>query len=197
MVGELIVFEGVDASGKETQSRLLTNYLRDRNKTVAYFTFPNYASWSGQRIKRWLNKSLDLNQYEANMLYSLNRYESKETLEQCIRDYDYVILDRYYYSNWVYGNFREKMDNDWLRSLDKNLPKPSKVILLCISGKLSAERRGSIADIHEINIDFLDSCNREYQILGHRLGWHILDGSDLPEKIHARICANFSPKLTV
>lgn len=196
MTGRLIVFEGIDHSGKETQARLLTNYLRDNHKTVATFSFPNYQSWSGQRIQQWLQKRLELNQYEVNTLYSLNRFEMKDTLEQCLIDYDYVILDRYYYSNWVYGSFMEEMPGEWLEVLDKPLPRPDVVILLCISGALSAQR-GDSGDIHEANTEFLDKCNHEYQRIGYDLGWIMIDGDDAPEKIHYNICTSFDSQLIV
>ena len=197
MTGKLIVFEGIDKSGKETQARLLTEFLRDQRKTVATFAFPNYESWSGKQIKDWLHNKSIRNQYEVNMLYSLNRYEMKDTLEQCLKDYDYVILDRYYHSNWIYGDFKEHVDQTWLRELDRALPRPHMVILLCISGELSAQRRGSMADIHEQDIPFLNRCNDKYERIGMVNGWIMVDGSDTEEKIAWRIRTSFSPKLTL
>ena len=196
MTGKLIVFEGIDASGKETQAALLANYLRDNHKTVAAFSFPNYDSWSGKRIKEWLHNPSIMNQETVNMVYSVNRYEMKDTLEQCLKDYDYVILDRYYYSNWIYGSFMKKVSIDWLKSLDEELPKPDMVFLMCIPGKLSVQRSGSMADIHEREQEKLDLYNLEYQRLGHRYDWTIIDGEDIPEKIHWRICTSMNPLLT-
>ena len=195
MTGKLVVFEGIDRSGKETQSKLLTQYLRDHDNSVAYFSFPNYKSWSGRKIKEWLHNKDTLNQYSVNILYSLNRYEMKETLEQALRDYDYVILDRYFYSNWIYGSFMEEMPKAWLQALDMNLPQPDMVFLLCISGELSVQRRGSTADIHESDMVFLEKCNLEYQKLGCNLGWTMVDGNDLASIISWRICSIVNPRL--
>ena len=197
MTAKIIVFEGLDCSGKETQCRLLVNYLRDMHKTVSTFSFPNYSSWSGQRIRRWLDKQLELNQYEVNMLYSLNRYEMKDTLDQCIKDYDYVILDRYYHSNWVYGRFKYDVSLFWLTNLDRELPEADLVFLCDISGETSAQRRGSMADIHESDIPFLNQCRLYYLALADQYKWEVLAGEEPPEKIHAKIITKINPKLTL
>jgi len=194
MTGKLIVFEGIDKSGKETQARLLTNFLRDQGKTVATFSFPNYNSWSGERIKEWLHNKSICDIHEINAIYTVNRLESKETLERCLIDSDYVILDRYYYSNWVYGQ-TEDVDPSWLRNLDKPMPRPDKVFLLCISAKLSAQRGGSLADVYESDIEAQEKRNIEYMKIGNRLGWTMVDAGDLEEKIAWRIRSHFSPKL--
>ena len=41
-MGKLILIEGTDCSGKETQSKLLKNKIEKDNKTCVYFSFPNY-----------------------------------------------------------------------------------------------------------------------------------------------------------
>ena len=192
-MGKLIVFEGIDSSGKETQARLLTGYLRDKiDATVATFSFPTTDTIFGREIQEWLHgRRQQYNQYVVNLLYTQDRMMHKETLERCIKDYDYTIVDRYFYSNWVYGSFKENISRLWLQSIDQPLPKPNMVFLLCIDGELSMKRSGLDADIHESDRVFLDKCNLEYQRLGNMLGWTILDGDDLPEKIHYRICSQF------
>lgn len=194
MTGKLIVFEGIDKSGKETQARSLTNYLRDQNKLVATMSFPNYESWSGQRLKQWLSRQ-DMNPIAANMLFSLNRYEEKPKLEQYLKDYDYLILDRYYYSNWVYGSAIEEMPKVWLQTLDARLPQPDLVFLLDISGELSQERAGYVdLDIHEQNLKLLNRCREEYLNLvdSH---WVVIDGRQSHDKIHTQVCTNLTPLL--
>ena len=50
MKGRLIVIEGTDCSGKETQSKLLIDRLKKENINCEYFSFPNYDSPSGKIV---------------------------------------------------------------------------------------------------------------------------------------------------
>ena len=50
MKGKLIVIEGTDCSGKETQSKLLIEKLGKKKINVEYFGYPNYDSPSGKII---------------------------------------------------------------------------------------------------------------------------------------------------
>ena len=48
--GKLIVIEGTDCSGKETQTKLLIKRLIGENIKVRDFSFPNYDSPTGKII---------------------------------------------------------------------------------------------------------------------------------------------------
>ena len=50
MKGKLIVIEGTDCSGKETQSNLLIEKLKKENIRIEKFSFPNYNSPTGKII---------------------------------------------------------------------------------------------------------------------------------------------------
>ena len=49
-MGKIILIEGTDCSGKETQSKLLTEKLKKLGYSATYFTFPNYDSPTGKII---------------------------------------------------------------------------------------------------------------------------------------------------
>ena len=55
MKGALIVFEGIDGSGKATQSSLLTKKLKQEGKSVMHISFPDYASPASSLVKMYLN----------------------------------------------------------------------------------------------------------------------------------------------
>jgi len=54
MNGKLIVIEGLDGSGKNTQSEKLFTYLKDAGKNVRKVSFPNYSSQSSALINMYL-----------------------------------------------------------------------------------------------------------------------------------------------
>ena len=76
MKGALIVFEGIDGSGKATQSSLLTKKLKQEGKSVMHISFPDYASPASSLVKMYLNgdfgsKPTDVNPHAASLLYAL------------------------------------------------------------------------------------------------------------------------------
>ena len=52
MRGKLIVIEGTDCSGKETQSKLLIEKLRNEGVQIDIYSFPSYETPTG-RNNRW------------------------------------------------------------------------------------------------------------------------------------------------
>ena len=55
MNGKLIVLEGIDGSGKATQSGILEDNLIKRGKDVMHISFPDYGSPSSALVKMYLN----------------------------------------------------------------------------------------------------------------------------------------------
>ena len=56
----LIVFEGVDASGKQTQTEILYNTLKEKGKNVSKITFPDYDSPGAAPVKMYLGGELGI-----------------------------------------------------------------------------------------------------------------------------------------
>ena len=81
MNGQLIVIEGLDGSGKATQTALLAEYLRKQGKQVKQITFPDYESDSSALVRMYLAGQFgshpdDVNAYAASAFYSVDRYAS-------------------------------------------------------------------------------------------------------------------------
>ncbi|MBQ1992073.1 MAG: thymidylate kinase, partial [Clostridia bacterium] len=79
--GKLIVIEGLDGSGKGTQTALLTKALADMNIKVKQVSFPDYDNPSSALVKMYLNGALgskpgDVNAYAASSFYAVDRYAS-------------------------------------------------------------------------------------------------------------------------
>ena len=70
-MGKLIIFEGLDGSGKGTQAALTAQKLRQRGVTLRQVTFPDYDSESSALVKMYLSgrfgqKPDDVNAYAAS-----------------------------------------------------------------------------------------------------------------------------------
>ena len=80
-MGKLIVIEGVDSSGKETQTKLLFDYLTTKGLNVKKVSFPDYESDFCMPVKGYLAGELgdnpdDVNAYAASSFYAIDRYAS-------------------------------------------------------------------------------------------------------------------------
>jgi hypothetical protein len=82
--GKLIVIEGLDASGKQTQTKLVTEKLKEMNYNVMQVSFPDYESNSSALVKMYLNgnfgkKPSDVNAFAASVFYTVDRFASFKT----------------------------------------------------------------------------------------------------------------------
>jgi dTMP kinase len=97
----LVVFEGVDGSGKSTQVLRTTWVLTSAGHTVASFAFPDRTTQIGQRINAALKRPI-VNEIELYHLFVANRFEKLDALRVALASHDFVLVDRYSYSGIVY-----------------------------------------------------------------------------------------------
>ena len=192
MSGKLIVIEGLDGSGKATQSSLLYEKLLAEGKAVRKVSFPAYDSNSSALVKMYLAGDFgkdpgDVNAYAASTFFAVDRFASyKSDWGKFYREGGIVIADRYTTSNAIHQCSklpREEWDGyiEWLFDFEFRLmgiPAPDKVIYLkvdpAVSQKLMTKRyQGdeSKKDIHERNLDYLAKSRRAAEYCAGKLGW--------------------------
>jgi dTMP kinase len=184
--GKIIAIEGIDQSGKNTQTRLLANRLKKNGASVSTISFPIYNSPSGMQIRRFLQGKQEYPAAALHMLYSLNRWENQELVTKLAKNSDFVIADRYYPSNFAYGVSRG-LRLDWLQGLDQGLPRASLVIVLDVPMLASFDRKSSGRDIHERDRQLLLSVRKTYGALAKKLGWRVVDATLPIEKVHEAV----------
>lgn len=158
MNGKLIVIEGTDCSGKETQSNLLIEKLKTDGIRIEKFSFPNYNSPTGKIIGGpYLGKSYicegwfpegapNVDPRVSALYYAADRLYNIDKINFLLDNGVNVILDRYVYSNMAHQG--GKLDNaddrhamyDWLDNLEFNLlslPKPDISVFLHMPFELS------------------------------------------------------------
>lgn len=151
MKGKLIVIEGTDCSGKQTQAKLLLNRLLEEHIPVEEMGFPMYESPTGRIIggpylgkeaicTGWFKEGASNVEPKVAALYYAadRRYNIKSILEKLDQGI-HIILDRYVYSNMAHQGGKI-LDTDermnmyaWLDILEfklLELPKPDIAIFL-------------------------------------------------------------------
>ncbi len=186
MRGRIIALEGIDQSGKRTQTRLLADELKKKGAKVSTISFPIYKSPSGRQIQRFLEGKQKHQATALHMLYSLNRWENQEQIIKPVQNSDFVIADRYYPSNLAYGVSRG-LSLEWLQGLDRGLPTASLVIVLDVPVPASFARKSRGRDVHEKNRQLLAKVRRTYRKLAKKLGWKIVDATRPVEEVHEAV----------
>ncbi|MEF9970071.1 MAG: thymidylate kinase [Ruthenibacterium sp.] len=195
-MGKLIVLEGLDGSGKATQTKLLYEALQKSGENVMQITFPNYDSPSSALVKMYLGGAFgaaagDVNAYAASSFYSVDRYASYKTIwGDFYKQGGTVVSDRYTTSNAVHQCSKlapAEWDAylDWLFDLEYQrigIPKPDLVIYLDVAPAVSqslmnTRYHGNEAkkDIHEKDVAYLQKSREAAQYCAEKLHWKKID----------------------
>ena len=204
---KLIAIEGLDGSGKGTQSLLLSESLEREGYRVRTMSFPDYESEGSAPVRMYLGGELgkssdDGNPYAASVLFCADRIVSwKAKWEKEFTADTVMIANRYTTAN-AYHQLsklpRDRWDSflDWLWELEFEkvaLPKPDLVICLMNppeSAIALIEKRcretGAKKDIHEADADYLFRCYEAARYVGEKCGWTMLSCVDVEGSIISR-----------
>ncbi|MHB1907633.1 MAG: dTMP kinase [Nitrososphaerales archaeon] len=181
----LIAFEGIDASGKNTQSTLLHSKLRSMKLDAEYVSFPDYTTTIGQEIRSFLSGEKSYPLEARHMLYSLNRYEHKNQIENWQSEGKIIVINRYCVSNLAYGG-ASGLSIDWLRSLESQMPQADYIFYLRATPNLSKLRKSN-RDKFESDLSFLSRVSSVYDALSQSPNWFKIDADDSIENIQYEI----------
>ncbi|THV65117.1 thymidylate kinase [Aureobasidium pullulans] len=142
--GKLIVFEGLDRSGKSTQCERLVSYLTEKGVPVKHRRFPDRTTPIGQMINNYLQGQTEQEDHVIHLLFSANRWEAVPSIEADINAGITVIIDRYYYSGCVYSAAKNNpsLSLSWSRHPEEGLPRPDLCLFLDIFAEDAAKRGG-------------------------------------------------------
>lgn len=182
----IIAIEGIDQSGKKTQTKLLAQSLRNRGYKVGTVSFPVYRSPSGHQIRAYLDGKYRLPFPGVCILYSLNRWEHLDLLAKQMAESHFLAANRYTPSGLAYG-MAGGLKVRWLKSLDEGLPQPNKVIVLDVPIDASFARKRRGRDVHEASATYLHKVRESYLKLASRHHWCVVDGTDSMREVQERI----------
>jgi dTMP kinase len=197
-MGYIIVIEGTDGSGKQTQSVKLYERLKVDGYNVMRQSFPNYESNSSAPVKMYLGGELcknasDMDAYQTSSLFAVDRLCTY--MKDLKAHYDaggIIILDRYTQSNMLHqaGKIKDLKERDkflnWLDGFEfeeLKLPRADKVIFLDVppevSMRLAHERAelkaGTKQDIHEQDSSHLIDAYNSGKYVANKYNWTIIN----------------------
>ena len=190
--GKLIVFEGIDGSGKSCQYRHICQRLENDGIDYNHIVFPRYDKESSALIRMYLGGSFgshpeDVNAYTASTFYAVDRFASyREAWGEIYNAGGLIISDRYTTSNAVHQGCKlsdEELPEffGWLYDLEyvkMGLPQPDLVIYLDVDIDTSLARMKhrqdkthTAADIHEKDVEYLRRCLHTADMAADYYGW--------------------------
>lgn len=199
-MSKLIVIDGLDGSGKTTQSQLLFSHIEQNSPNGAkLISFPDYENPSSQLVKMYLagdfgKDAQQVSAYAASSFYAVDRYASYRLYwEEEYLSGKNILATRYATSNMIHqmGKLpREEWDAflDWVKDYEYKklgIPAPDQVIFLDmdleISAKLLTGRYHgdeSKKDIHEANRQYLMNCRESALYAAQKEGWTVIRCDD-------------------
>jgi dTMP kinase len=209
----IVSIEGIDGSGKGTNVNKIVEYLRSQGKKVIKYSFPQYETTIGKLIARYLKGDFgDINKVPYELIctaYAADRASIQSELKNTLNSVDYIILDRYTYSNLFTA---AKLPEDqwdtfinWIEDMEFNnlgILKPDYNFYLYVDPMISIQRieeRGKRdyqdgkEDIHENNKELLINTAKCYlKFANSRDNWFVIDqmvdGQQLPpDKVFEKI----------
>ncbi|PNS21103.1 thymidylate kinase [Sphaceloma murrayae] len=142
--GKLIVLEGLDRAGKSTQCTKLVERLASSGHKVKHVKFPDRSTPIGIMIDNYLRGQNQQEDHVIHLLFSANRWEAAQSIEEAIGAGVTVVVDRYIYSGCVYSAAKRNptLDLRWARHPEEGLPRPDICLFLELSPEIAAQRGG-------------------------------------------------------
>jgi dTMP kinase len=221
--GLLIAIEGIDGSGKHTQARLLEHSLSSKGFSVFATGFPQYDSWFGSMVGKFLNGDYGplqgVDPHFSALLYAGDRFEAKQRLETVLNEGKIVLVDRYVASNLAHQVARAGAEKRseflrWIEHLEYSiygLPREDLILYLRVPPSQAqmlvgqkSERKYTRAshDIQEKSLRHLEDAAEMYDMLSRSRPWATIQCYDaqnnslrLPEDIAGEVLSAILPLL--
>jgi dTMP kinase len=199
----LIVFEGIDGSGKATQAKMLVDRLRKQGHQVKLMQTPNYQKPIGKVVRDALSGKYgdfkNLSPFLSAMPYLLDFATQKEELVESLKT-GFVVFDRYVPSTIAFhgakvdgavrSNFIKLVESLMFEEL--GLPKAHRVIYLKLPVELAKDHMdedGRMLDQHERDQEYQKKVADLYNKRAKDKAWRTVDckKGESAKDIHERV----------
>ena len=115
----IIIFEGIEASGKTTNFKIAVNYLKKKGKSFVKLREPGGSIFSEKIRKLILNKKLNSNNKTDLLLFYASRSENYEKIIKRNYKKKIILIDRFTDSTIAYQHYGMKIDLKVIKMLNK------------------------------------------------------------------------------
>jgi dTMP kinase len=198
--GRFVVLEGGDGSGKSTQARLLSAWLRQQGVEVVETHEPG-ATPLGRGIRALL---LDGDaavgpRAEALLMAADRAQHVAAVVAPALARGAWVVSDRHVPSSLVYQGVVRGLGVEEVASLSEwaaGAVVPDLVVVLDVDDHTAEARREAASDrLEREGAGFHARVRAAYRDLAADRGWQVLDGSGSPDAVAAGVVAAVSPLL--
>jgi len=219
--GILIAIEGIDGSGKHTQAKLLEHALSSKGHSVYATGFPQYDSWFGSMVGKFLNGDYGalgtVDPHFSALLYAGDRFEAKWRLESVLNEGKIALVDRYVGSNLAHQVARASAEKRseflrWIEHLEYSvygMPREDLILYLRVPPSAAQKLVGQKSerkytqethDIQEKSLRHLEDAAEMYDMLSRSRPWATIQCYDaqsgtlrLPEDISGEVFSAVQP----
>lgn len=157
--GRIVVFEGIDRSGKSSLARAI---VARHSGVCEYMSFPDRSTTLGAYIDSMLRGRARLSDaHSMHLLFSANRYDAIAEMQRKLDAGITLVVDRYVPSGAAYSAARG-LNIDWCLGADAEMPAPDLVIFLDADPETAAARAGFGEELFE-KLDFQKRVASAYE----------------------------------
>ena len=181
----LIVVDGVDGTGKNTQIEL----IKQKHDCVVF----KYPTAKYQMLNDYLEKKVTLDPKALFLLFLADIAEDQKNVKKALDEGRLVILDRYVFSTISYEVNSIDYENGKKIVEGIGFLKPDMVLLLDIDAKTSQERKKAQKklDRYEENAEYLEKVRSNFLKLAEErfltTNWHKIDATGDINSVHQEI----------
>lgn len=175
--GKFIVIEGIDGSGKGTQTDLLVDRLKRTNLEVVTDDYPHYeSSFWGRHVGRMLAKEfgnpMEVSPYLTALPYMLDEADgSRKIINPALESGKLVISNRYFTSNvHQIAKMRRREEREayaewlWKTGYDEmGIVKPNLVIVLLVDPPICRENVKKKAERKYTKGQVMDAAEEDFK----------------------------------
>jgi dTMP kinase len=189
-----VVIDGLDGSGKGTQTKLLIEHFKEKNIPFKFIKSPDYETPVGETYRKYLDGKFEMETDSIFLLVASDVMMSKPKIEKAIEEGKIIIAERYITATIAFQCANGLLYEKAIKLVElMEYPKPDLTIFIDVKPETGMKRKLSQEgklDRHEKDLEFLRRVREFYlrEIKENVLGkWVIIDGEKSKKEVHEDI----------